>query len=636
MSKKQQTNNVPDKEQDNLPIIAGPRLPYHPAIEERFGIDRSGWKALVEAIFPNAQSTESVVLALSYCKARKLDPFKRCIHIVPIWDKQRRCYIDTIWPGIGEVRTTAHRTKDYAGRDKTEFGPMQTQTWEGVDEKKGAYKKTVTFPEWAQVTLYRMLKGHRVAYAGPQVFWLETYGEDRNGTPNSMWQKRPRGQIDKCFDSETQVLTDQGFQPFGFVTGRIMQVVEGRLTPTDVVPFSRKYDGEMIVCDGNALNFCVTPNHDMITTIGKISARDVFERSTSSGGHVIPLSITGSTEDAEFSDQQIILAAAIVCDGYRHANEIQIGVSRQRKVSEIESLGMHHGKQIRRCAGDSVEASGRVIVTRFDKTIFRFSFGATGGLTTESGDLSRDAVLTMSRRQARLLVDSMIGFDGCTSKTARRFYSSSPQTLGVFELAACIAGYSVSSRKERTSDIGGPNWCITVSSKEQIKMLRTSQSQGRLKGGLLIRDNTDGYVWCCRVPSGVLVVRRRGLSMLCGNCAEAAALRAAFPEEVGNDYIDAEAHLSRNVESREVETDTKSGVNALKERLQERQQAQNGGNGDSKPETEPTEPETAEDDNEGQGDPEPVDPELRDEETNKKVAEQKERLQTAGAKSNLF
>ena len=200
--KSKQVNNV-EKEQENLPVIAGPRLPYHPAIEERFGIDRSGWKALVEAIFPNAQSTESVVLALSYCKARKLDPFKRCIHIVPIWDKQRRCYIDTIWPGIGEVRTTAHRTKDYAGRDKTEFGPMQTQTWEGVDEKRGAYKTTVTFPEWAQVTVYRMLKGQRVAYTGPQVFWLETYGEDRNGVPNSMWQKRPRGQIDKCAEASS-------------------------------------------------------------------------------------------------------------------------------------------------------------------------------------------------------------------------------------------------------------------------------------------------------------------------------------------------------------------------------------------------------------------------------------------------
>ena len=201
MGKKKSENNNSNTDV-NLPAIAGPRLPYHPAIEERFGIDRSDWKALVEAIFPAAQNTESVILALSYCKARKLDPFKRCIHIVPIWDGKQNRYIDTVWPGIGELRTTAHRTKDYAGRDKTEFGPDQTQVWEGTDKKtQHKYRFEVTFPQWAQVMVYRNVNGQRVGYAGPQVYWLETYGEDRNGAPNSMWRKRPRGQIDKCAEA---------------------------------------------------------------------------------------------------------------------------------------------------------------------------------------------------------------------------------------------------------------------------------------------------------------------------------------------------------------------------------------------------------------------------------------------------
>jgi len=206
MAKKQpqQADNVPEKEQEktpkeeihNLAIFTAPRLPYHPAIQERFGIDKSDWMALTTAIYPNAQTTESVVLALSYCKARKLDPFKRCIHIVPIWDNQKRCLVDTVWPGIGELRTTAHRTKNYAGRDKTEFGPMMEQTWGSGNESV-----TVKFPEWAQVTVYRNVKGQRVAYAGSQVYWLETYGSHKNGAPNSMWQKRPRGQIDKCAEA---------------------------------------------------------------------------------------------------------------------------------------------------------------------------------------------------------------------------------------------------------------------------------------------------------------------------------------------------------------------------------------------------------------------------------------------------
>lgn len=180
--------------QEQLPAIAGPRLPYHPLIKERFGIDRASWKALVEAIFPNASTVESVVLALSYCQARKLDPFKRNVHIVPIWDSKRGCMVDTVWPGIGELRTTAFRTQEYAGKDDTTFGPIVTQKVGQVD---------VTYPEWAQATVYRVVKGQRVAFAGPRVYWLETYATKKrtDDSPNEMWANRPHGQIEKCAEA---------------------------------------------------------------------------------------------------------------------------------------------------------------------------------------------------------------------------------------------------------------------------------------------------------------------------------------------------------------------------------------------------------------------------------------------------
>lgn len=185
-----------EKQVDKSQTLAlrGPRLPYHPMIEERFGIDKASWKALVEAIFPNATTVESVILALSYCRARKLDPFKRNVHIVPIWNKEMGTMVDTVWPGIGELRTTAFRTGEYSGRGETVFGP-------DVMQKVGTVE--VTFPEYAQVTVRRVVRDQVVDFCGPRVYWLETYatvsGKDK--TPNSMWQKRPRGQIDKCAEA---------------------------------------------------------------------------------------------------------------------------------------------------------------------------------------------------------------------------------------------------------------------------------------------------------------------------------------------------------------------------------------------------------------------------------------------------
>lgn len=182
-------------------VFQPPRLPYHPSIEERFGIDRSSWKALVEAVFPLASSVDSVVLALSYCKARRLDPFKKPVHIVPIYSKEKGKMVDTIWPGIAEHRTTAFRTGQYAGADPANFGPMIERQFTG-ETKQGIQKVDVRFPEWCQITVHRLIDGLRVPMPGPRVYWLETYARmGRTDLPNDMWQKRPSGQLEKCAEA---------------------------------------------------------------------------------------------------------------------------------------------------------------------------------------------------------------------------------------------------------------------------------------------------------------------------------------------------------------------------------------------------------------------------------------------------
>ena len=179
-----------------------PRLPYHPALEKEYGVTKGAWKALVEAVFPLAQSVDSIALALSYCKARKLDVFKRPVHIVPIWDKNKKKMVDTIWPGISELRTTAFRTKQYAGADPAEFGPMADTTFTSESDDGSRRNLVVRHPEWCQLTVYRMVEGQRVPVPGPRVYWKETYSRiGRTELPNDMWQKRPMGQLEKCAEA---------------------------------------------------------------------------------------------------------------------------------------------------------------------------------------------------------------------------------------------------------------------------------------------------------------------------------------------------------------------------------------------------------------------------------------------------
>lgn len=177
-----------------LAVFNRPRLPFHPAFEDRFGVDRGMWKVLVESIFPAAESADAVALALSYCKARNLDVFKRPVQIVPIYDKRQKRMVETVWPGISELRTTAMRTREFAGIAETVFGPDVSDNLSGTE---------ITYPEWAQCIVYRMVGANRVPFYGPKVYWRETYATASRDTaaPNAMWKKRPRGQLEKCAEA---------------------------------------------------------------------------------------------------------------------------------------------------------------------------------------------------------------------------------------------------------------------------------------------------------------------------------------------------------------------------------------------------------------------------------------------------
>ena len=120
---------------------------------------------------------------------------------LPDWSRSAGRYVETVWPGIAEVQTTAARTGLWAGLDSPRFGPEVTKTFSGALKREGRWEEaevTVTFPEWAQVTVYRLVNGVRCPFS-EMVFWEEAYArQGKAELPNDMWQKRPKGQLLKC------------------------------------------------------------------------------------------------------------------------------------------------------------------------------------------------------------------------------------------------------------------------------------------------------------------------------------------------------------------------------------------------------------------------------------------------------
>lgn len=159
------------------------------ALTER-NIDTAVWTTLQNSVFPGAKD-ESILLAVDYCKARKLDILKKPCHIVPmsVTDAKtgNKNWRDIIMPGIYEQRITAFRTGQMAGQDEPVFG--DTVTFKGIEA-----------PEWCRVTVYRFINNERCAFSHTEYF-CEACATTKEGKPNSMWSKRPRGQLAKCAEA---------------------------------------------------------------------------------------------------------------------------------------------------------------------------------------------------------------------------------------------------------------------------------------------------------------------------------------------------------------------------------------------------------------------------------------------------
>lgn len=193
----------------------GTHLPVSQAFVKEVGLDSGAqWRVLTETIYPGARTVEAVAMALTYCRVRNLDVFKRPVHIVPMWSSTLGKMVETLWPGIAELRTTAARTGEYAGIDEVVYGPEETIEFEGEMEKwvrvEGQAKKQkklvkvakkVTYPKWASVVIYRLVQGQRFAFHA-KVFWREAYATiGDSDVPNEMWESRAFGQIDKCVEA---------------------------------------------------------------------------------------------------------------------------------------------------------------------------------------------------------------------------------------------------------------------------------------------------------------------------------------------------------------------------------------------------------------------------------------------------
>jgi phage recombination protein Bet len=162
-----------------------------PTVTSR-GLDVAQWNTLCNSLFPGAKS-DSVLMAVDYCRARGLDIMKKPCHIVPISVKDGDGWKmrDVVMPGIYEYRITAHNTKQYLGHTKPEYGDKIP--FGGVEA-----------PEWCEMVMKRLHHTGAVVEYPVRVYFAEvcaTKKKDGEVFANERWSKAPIQMLTKCCEA---------------------------------------------------------------------------------------------------------------------------------------------------------------------------------------------------------------------------------------------------------------------------------------------------------------------------------------------------------------------------------------------------------------------------------------------------
>jgi len=464
-------------------------------------------------------SNQDIVKFMMLCKSRELNPWVGDAYLVGYDSSDGPTF--TLITGVQALFKRAENNGNYNGM---ESGVIIINADKKLEQRAGdlVLDSEELVGGWAKC--YRKDQEHPTFDS----LKFSTYSTGR-----SRWKADPAGMIVKCFDDKTEILTTEGFELFSEARGRILQVTNNGLEPTDSIPFVQQYEGPVIVNENQNLDFVVTPNHSMVTDRGRVDADEMFNAARLRPKHKIPRCTEHAGPGLLCSDQAIKMAAIYLCDGYDHDQwTFYVGVSKARKLEMLSTLGCHANLWECPSAGDVAVLDGREITTSLNKTIYSYRWDNVESLVSPGKRINTEAFLDMDRRQARLFIDTMLECGGRILHV-KRFYQTNPRICGLFEIMAVQAGYSVN---KFTRDNG--NTCFKISSTTDIPVRKHANNADSLPS--LERRKYSGDVWCVSVPSETIIVRRNGFSFICGNCAEASVLRKAFPNQLSGLVISEE------------------------------------------------------------------------------------------------
>lgn len=351
--------------------------------------------------------------------------------------------------------------------------------------------------------------------------------------------------VGKCFDDQTEILTEKrGWKLFKDLLpdDKVASLVDGKMVfvfPEEY--YENYYEGEMIGCKSTQLDFVVTPHHrcyiksEYRTRKNRKweirDARDIY----GVGGLYFNKEVEwNSDQDNEYTEKHYELWGFWCADGclYGGAKCSGLQIKQKNHIDYAKDLLSVYGLDVKeyRCGQKREDGVILAILNRKLAIWFAETFGQTK-------DIKRIPhwVKNAPRSKLRAFVRGFFKADGsCTADNYGKKGTGTP-LVGVYyrQLAEDIAeiairaGYLVNIRHKyihySEGDFGGERdgecWVVTLLYKGKHTKIGPQH---------WYKIDYKGMIYCVKVSSGIILVRRNGLYHWSGNTWLAARIALWF------------------------------------------------------------------------------------------------------------
>lgn len=357
-----------------------------------------------------------------------------------------------------------------------------------------------------------------------------------------------------CYDDKTEVFTEEGWKLFdelreGEKVAEVFGWEENQFNFKFTTPekiHKTWYEGDMIELDQNQLNYCVTPRHRML----------IDERSSKGWKNKW---FVKTSDDSFLEEKRLRTKAGWVgienekenyWEGYLYGFLLGDGIKKNNPTSYVRVKKEVKIEKLKECLD---ELKIEWYKKQDSQGVTNFVIKDERPLYDENKVkyLNYSYCMSMGINFCRGVFQGLLDSDGSVKRNTHTFSNSSRSVVEGFINLATLLGHNPIENKSRHLDNvnHNENYRVMLQTKDYA-IVNDSRKDDSRKERIV---EYKGHVHCVSVPSGMLLVRRKGTQMVCGNTPfghTAIKLRMAAPIPIRTQCFKHKIGLVENEESR--------------------------------------------------------------------------------------